>query len=101
MQDAVEVFEKIREATQTIRKLPRVGVKNRFCNWPDFVRDYQMSFDPEHPDRNVTPEDPFIPPTPKQIEEMDEVILWLSWLARHPAYGADYSRIIWARAKDI
>lgn len=98
MQDALELFEQIREATVTIRKLPRVGVKNRFCNWPDFIRDYQMSFDPEHPDRNVTPDDPFIPPTPRQIAQLDQVIIWLAWLTTHPAWGQKYSRVIWAKA---
>lgn len=39
MRDAIQVFEQIREATQTIRKLPRVTVRTRFCNWPDFIRD--------------------------------------------------------------
>ena len=101
MRDAVEVFEQIREATITLRKLPRVAVKNRFCNWPDFIRDYQMTFDPEHPDRNVTPEDPFIPPTPRQIKELDEVIAWLSWLTQHPAWGQKYSRVVWAKASGV
>jgi hypothetical protein len=101
MQDAVEVFEQIREATHTMRKLPRVAVRNRFCNWPDFIRDYQLSFDPEHPDRNVTPDDPFIPPTPKQIEAMDTVIKWLAWLTLHPAWGQKYSRVIWAKANGV
>jgi hypothetical protein len=96
--DAVDVFEQIREATQTIRKLPRVAVRNRFCNWPDFIRDYHAAYDPTKPDHHKTASDPFIPPTPKQLSELDEVIRWLAWLTTHPAWGQKYSRVIWAKA---
>lgn len=98
MQDALEIFEQIREATQTIRKLPRVGVKNRFCNWPDFIRDYHEMYDPEKPDQQKTAADPYLPPTARQIQELDEVTAWLSWLTLHPAWGKKYSRVIWAKA---
>lgn len=98
MRDAVQVFEQIREATQTLRKLPRVGVKNRFCNWPDFIRDYHEMYDPDKPDANETGPQPFVRPSPRKIKELDEVILWLAWLTRHPAWGQKFTKVIWAKA---
>jgi hypothetical protein len=98
MLDALAVFEQIREAASTMHRLPRVGVRNRFCNWPDFIRDYHAMYDPDKPDKQETAPDPFIRPSAKQIKEMDQVILWLAWLTQHPAWGAKYSKVIWAKA---
>jgi hypothetical protein len=101
MQDALEVFEQIREAVHTLRKLPRVAVKNRFCNWPDFIRDYHSMYDPDKPDNQETAPEPFMRPTAKQLTELDEVIRWLAWLTQHPAWGKKFSRVIWAKACGI
>lgn len=95
MQDAVEVFEQIRRAVRTLRKLPPVTVRSRFCNWPDIVR----SFYEVWREGETTP--PKIGVTAKQISEMDQVIAWLAWLSQHPGFGSDYSRIIWARAENV
>ncbi len=94
MQDAVEVFEQIKRAVRTLRKLPTVTVRSRFCNWPDIVR----SFYEVWREGETTP--PKIGITAKQITEMDQVIAWLAWLTQHPGFGPVYSRIIWARAEN-
>lgn len=95
MQDAVEVFEQVKRAVRTLRKLPPVTVRSRFCNWPDIVR----SFYEVWREGETTP--PKIGVTARQITEMDEVIAWLAWLSQHPGFGQDYSRIIWARAENV
>jgi hypothetical protein len=95
MQDAVEVFEQIKRAVRTLRKLPPVTVKSRFCNWPDIVR----SFYEVWREGETTP--PKIGITAKQITEMDQVIAWLAWLSQHPGFGPDYTRIMWARAENV
>src|SRR5687767_12429289 len=98
MRDGVEVFEQIRCAVDTIRRPPRVTVRSRFSSWPDFIRNYDAMYDPDAPDKHETAPSPFLPPTPKQISDLDEVIRWLAWLTQHPAWGAKYSRVIWTKA---
>ena len=88
--DALDVFEQIERAVKTIRMLPRVAVKERFCNWPEIIRSFYDAYGWNDPDP------PKIRPTARQISEMDEVIAWLAWLS---GYGKDYPRIIWARAE--
>ena len=88
--DALEVFEQIERAVKTIRMLPRVAVKERFCNWPEIIRSFYDAYGYNDPDP------PKIRPTARQITEMDEVIKWLAWLSN---YGKEYPRIIWARAE--
>ncbi len=90
MLDAVEVFEQIERAIHTLRKLPRVAVKSRFCNWPDVVQNFMDAYGYSDP----TP--PKIVPTARQLTQMDEVIRWLAWLSR---YGEEYPRILWASSK--
>jgi hypothetical protein len=94
MQDAVEVFEQIKRATRTLRKLPPDVASPKFCNWPDIIRSFYEIWR----DGVTTP--PRIGLSAKQITEMDQVIRWLAWLTQHPAYGKEYTRIIWARAEN-
>ena len=91
MQDAIEVFEQIRRATRTIRKLPRVTVRSKFCNWPEIIRSFYECYGYNDPDP------PRLAPTPRQITQMDQVISWLAWLSQ---YGEECPRIIWARAEN-
>lgn len=92
MRDAVEVFEQIQRATRTLRRLPPVGVQNRFCNWPEIIRSFYECYGWNDPDP------PKIYPTSRQLTELDQVIRWLAWLSQHPAWGDRYTRVIWARA---
>lgn len=95
MQDSVQVFEKIRRTTRTIRRLPPVTVHSKFCNWPDIIRSFYEIWR----DGVTTP--PRIGLSSRQITEIDEVIRWLAWLSQHPGFGPDYTRILWARGCNI
>jgi len=88
--DASEVFEQIERSVRTLRKLPRVTVRQRFCNWPDIIRSFHEAYGYNDPDP------PRIVPTAKQLTELDQAIRWLAWISQ---YGAEYPRIIWARAE--
>ena len=91
MQDAVEVFEQIKRAVRTLRKLPPVTVKSRFCNWPEIVRSFYEAYG--YTEATM----PKVVPTARQLSELDQVIGWLAWLSR---YGDEYPKIIWARAEN-
>ena len=88
------VQERLCEAAQTLRALPRPsGPRPMGNHWPDFVRDHAESF-------NTTAERVAfdagarvrISATPKQIDEMEQAIGWLSWLEN------DQPKLVWARA---
>jgi hypothetical protein len=91
MTDAMDIFEQIRRATRTIRKLPPVAVRNRFCNWPEIVRSFHEAYG--YTEATM----PRIIPTARQLTELDQVIRWIAWLSQ---YGEEYPRIIWARAEN-
>jgi Domain of unknown function (DUF6362) len=93
MQDAVEVFDQITRAVRTLRRLPPEHSRAKFCNWPPIIRSFYEIWR----DGVTTP--PRIGVTSKQVTEMDAVIRWLAWLSQHPGFGAEYTRIIWARAE--
>lgn len=90
MDDAVQVFEQIQRSVRTLRKLPRVTVRNRFCNWPEIVRSFYECYGWNDPDM------PRIVPTARQLTELDQVIRWIAWLSQ---YGEEYPKIVWARAE--
>jgi hypothetical protein len=83
-----EVFDQIEQAVRTMRLLPRVQVKNRFCNWPEIVRSFFEAYGMDEATYKIVP-------TAKQISRMDEVIEWLTWLPPETA------RIIWARCSGL
>ena len=86
----VAVFEKVQRAVRTMRLLPSVAVRSRFCNWPDIIQNFFDAY-------GYTPGRVRITPTARQLSEMDEVIGWLSWVSR--ALTPDHMRIVWARAE--
>lgn len=92
MQTVTEVFEQIQRSVRTLRKLPPVSVKNRFCNWPDIIRSFYECYGWNDPDP------PKIVPTARQLTELDQVISWLAWLSKYGEEG-EYAKIIWARAE--
>lgn len=86
----IEVLEQVSRATETIRQLPPVAIKNRFCAWPDVIQTFGDMIGAEVSRMRYKP---LLRPTAKQLAEMDEVIIWLTWLP------AEISRAIWARAE--
>src|SRR4051794_32409981 len=90
MTDPIQVFEQIQRAVRTLRKLPAVKVRSKFCNWPDFIRRFEDAY-------GTSPAQVRIVPTARQLTELDEVIDWLAWLSR---FGSEYPLVVWARAED-
>lgn len=86
--DTVQITDQIERATRTIKKLPRVGVRTRYCNWPDVVQNFFDAY-------GYTEVTIKIIPTARQLTELDQVIDWLAWLSQ---FGDEYTRIVWARA---
>lgn len=76
------------QAATTVRNMPKDGVRNKFCNWPDYV--------PLYPDED---REIYLRPTPQQISDAMVVVLeWLPWVEHHPSMGLKYARVVWARA---
>lgn len=76
------------QAAVTVRNMQKDGIRNKFCNWPDYV--------PLYPDEDKPM---YIVPTAQQITDAMTVVLeWLPWVEHHPAMGLKYARVLWARA---
>ncbi|MFO0906795.1 MAG: DUF6362 family protein [Isosphaeraceae bacterium] len=88
---AQEVFDQVARAVRTLRKLPPVAVRSRFCNWPPIVRSFHESYG--YAEATM----PRLVPTARQLSDLDAVIRWIAWLSR---YGEEYPRIVWARAEN-
>jgi DNA-directed RNA polymerase specialized sigma24 family protein len=68
-----EVVTRMREAGDTVRRLPRPRGPAQFGNgWPDIVRDAREAYGYEEP-RLRPPA-----PTPRAIDRMDEVFTWFA-----------------------
>lgn len=80
------VMEQIQEAARTIRLLPPVKAREKFCNWPDIVQNFMDAYGYTAPTFRIVP-------TAKQITRLDQVIDWLTWVPPETA------RIIWARSE--
>jgi hypothetical protein len=89
--DADGIMEMIDQAAKTLKNMPKVGIHQKFCNWPDYV--------PLYPD---TEKRVYIVPTSQQISDMHVVVLdWLPWIEKHPCMGKDYARIVWSVSNDM
>lgn len=82
------VLNRVASAMRTLRLMPSAMVRTSMTTWPDIVQEFWHAYGYTDP----TP--PRLVPTPKQITDMDEVLLWLAWLA---TVDARYPRIVWAR----
>ena len=82
-----DVAARFAEAADTGRRLPRVKVQGYFNVWPVMVRDVWEAYPEEnlgyHP----------LPPTPKAIDRMMEVMRWVQWLE------IEQRHLVWMRAK--
>lgn len=77
------------EAADTLRRLPRVELRNRMTAWPDVAQDsarYWIAYGKEPAVARPAA------PSPVAIREMDEVLGWMLLLS-----GAD-RKLAWARA---
>ncbi|MCR9256281.1 MAG: DUF6362 family protein [Alphaproteobacteria bacterium] len=83
------VKERLKEAAQTLRRLPRQRLQSAMTSWPDVVRQSAEAYGFEK--ASFRP----IPPRPDQISRMDEALPWLFSL------DAEIRRIVWARAAGV
>lgn len=93
MLTVTEAMSGIETAACVLRMMPRVGVKNRFCAWPDFIRSYWETYGSDSARDNLR-----VRLTSKagDIDTMDRALGWLIWLAHdHPTRA----KILWARAE--
>lgn len=76
----------LREAADTLRRLPPARMRPRLTSWPEVVRDSAASLGP--PPRAARP----AAPSPRAIDRMETVLAWLV------ACDGEARRIVWARA---
>lgn len=80
----------LREAADTLRRLPRGLARPRLSNWPEVVRDsVPVLGAAETVSRRLSP------PSPQAIDRMDRTLTWLL------ACDEEARRLVWARATGI
>ena len=82
-----DVANRFEDAAVTARRLPSANVQGYSNAWPTIVRSqWEMLATDE---RDVCR----FPPTPKDVEQMLEVMLWVQWLE------VQQRHLVWMRAK--
>ncbi len=81
------VAARFEDAAVTSRQLPSVKVQGYFNAWPSIVR---CQWEMLATDERVVCR---FPPTPKDVEDMLEVMLWVQWLE------VEQRHLVWMRAK--
>ena len=84
---AEDVAHRFEDAAVTARRLPSANVQGYFNNWPTIVRSAWEVLAAE--DRVICR----FPPTPKDIDDMLEVMRWVQWLE------VEQRHLVWMRAK--
>ncbi|WPZ36251.1 DUF6362 family protein [Thalassobaculum sp. OXR-137] len=80
----------LREAADTLRRLPRGVAKPRLSSWPEVVRDsVSLLAAPDGAGRRPSP------PSPQAIDRMDRTLGWLL------SCDEEARRLVWARATGI
>lgn len=81
-----EVVRRLREAGDTVRRLPKPRGPIGFgSGWPDVVRDAREAYG--YTEGRLRP----AAPTPRAIDRMEEVFTWFQYLADH----TDEMRAMW------
>jgi len=81
------VAARFEDAAVTARRLPSANVQGYFNAWPTIVR---CQWEMLATDERVVCR---FPPTPKDVEDMLEVMLWVQWLE------VEQRHLVWMRAK--
>lgn len=84
---AEAVSNRFEDAAVTARRLPSAKVQGYFNAWPTIVR---CQWEMLATDERVICR---FPPTPKDVEQMLEVMLWVQWLE------VEQRHLVWMRAK--
>ncbi len=83
------VEARLREAAETLRRLPLARPRGYFTAWPEPVRSVSEAHG-YTPARLRPP-----PPPPAAIDRLDEVLGWMGWL------DDEQIRLLWARAAGV
>ena len=82
-----EVANRFIEAAQTARRLPPVRVQGYLSLWPTIVRTaYERLSSEDTPTLHI-------PPSPRDVERMLEVMRWVQWL------DVEQRHLVWMRAQ--
>jgi len=81
------VANRFEDAAVTARRLPSANVQGYFNAWPTIVR---CQWEMLATDERVVCR---FPPSPKDVEDMLEVMLWVQWLE------VEQRHLVWMRAK--
>ena len=84
---AEDVAARFEEAASTGRRLPPVRVQGYFNTWPPIVRQKCELFFTDEPVQKP------VPPCPKAVERMLEVMQWVLWLE------IEERLLVWMRAQ--
>ena len=79
----------IREAAETLRRLPERQALGLRSAWPEIARDFWEAYG--WTDARV----PLGPPSAAAIDRMEETLTWFRWLA------PDDTRLLWLRAEGV
>lgn len=82
----IDVADRLDQAAITLKKIPKDKVQGYSSYWPEIVRKYIEAYGRESARYNK------IPPSAKQITEMDEALRWLLWNDRYEA------KLLWLRS---
>ena len=82
-----DVANRFEDAAVTARRLPSANVQGYFNAWPTIVR---CQWEMLATDERVVCR---FPPSPKDVENMLEVMLWVQWLE------VEQRHLVWMRAK--
>ena len=82
-----DVANRFEDAAVTARRLPSANVQGYFNAWPTIVR---SQWEMLATDERVVCR---FPPSPKDVEQMLEVMLWVQWLE------VEQRHLVWMRAK--
>ncbi|MEQ8587659.1 MAG: DUF6362 family protein [Thalassobaculaceae bacterium] len=80
----------LREAADTLRRLPRAVARPRLSSWPEVVRDSAAVLVGAETARRAPP-----PPSPQAIDRMDRTLAWLF------SCDDEARRLVWARATGV
>ena len=82
-----EIASRFIEAAQTARRLPPVRVQGYLTLWPTIVRSaYERLSSEDVPTLHI-------PPSPRDVERMLEVMRWVQWLE------VEQRHLVWMRAQ--
>ena len=84
-----DVADRLEQAAQTLRRMPKVKVRGHSSSWPDVIREFNEAYG--YGEEMVR----LGPPSARHITEMEAALRWLLWL------DEDEVRLVWLRANNV